>query len=457
VDASNAVAAAATGPSSTPVAAPTNETEYPMTITVRNVRIAPRRPDEAAVDVVVDDGRIAAVVPSDGAAGSGDPGAASDTGDADAASAHEIVDGRGRVLLPGLGDVHAHLDSNRMGQTFRPHTADGTLHGYIMNDRRNWRDGERTVRDQASYAIAAIIASGGSRIRSHAQVDSDTGLERFAGVRDALSAHADVLDSQIVAFPQAGIVREKGVADLLDAALREGADLVGGLDPVQYDRDPVRHLDIVFGLAEKHGKGLDIHLHEGGTAGVYSFEEIAHRTTALGLQGKVTISHAFALNTNPEPVVRDLVELLAEAGVSLTTVAPAKGSLPQSLLSAHRVAVGLGEDGQRDYWSPYGDGDLLRRTWQLAFTNGFRRDEDIEHCLDIASRGGAQVMAGARPDGTALVDDAAYGLGVGAPADFLLVDADTVTSAIMDCPTDRDVYKGGRLVASGGELLGGLR
>ncbi|MBR7540178.1 metal-dependent hydrolase, partial [Mycobacterium tuberculosis] len=80
-------------------------------------------------------------------------------------------------------------------------------------------------------------------------------------------------------------------ADLLDAALREGADLVGGLDPVQYDRDPVRHLDIVFGLAEKHGKGVDIHLHEGGTAGVYSFEEIAHRTTALGLQGKVTISH----------------------------------------------------------------------------------------------------------------------------------------------------------------------
>ncbi|RAD64686.1 N-isopropylammelide isopropylaminohydrolase, partial [Burkholderia multivorans] len=152
MDASNAVAAAATGPSSTPVAAPTNETEYPMTITVRNVRIAPRRPDEAAVDVVVDDGRIAAVVPSDGAAGSGDAGAASDTGDADAASAHEIVDGRGRVLLPGLGDVHAHLDSNRMGQTFRPHTADGTLHGYIMNDRRNWRGGERTVRDQASYA-----------------------------------------------------------------------------------------------------------------------------------------------------------------------------------------------------------------------------------------------------------------------------------------------------------------
>lgn len=430
-----------------------------MATTFTDVRLFPRYPDEAAVDVVVADGRITAITPAGeaGGGGAGADGAGVGAGETGTAASDEVVEGRGRVLLPGLGDVHAHLDSNRLGQTFRPHTADGTLHGYIMNDRANWRSGERSVRDQASFAIAAIIASGGSRIRSHTQIDSDTGLERFTGVRDALAAHADVLDSQIVAFPQAGIVREKGVRDLLDAALSEGADLVGGLDPVQYDRDPKTHLDIVFDLAEKHGKGVDIHLHEGGTAGVFSFEEIARRTQTLGLQGKVTISHAFALNTNPEPVVRRLAELLAEAGISVTTVAPQKGSLPQDILGEHRVAIGLGEDGQRDYWSPYGDGDLLRRTWQLAFTNGFRRDEDIEHCLDIASRGGAQVMAGTRPDGTALTDDADHGLGVGAPADFLLLDADTVTSAIMDCPLERDVYKGGRLVASGGELLGGLR
>src|SRR5699024_11861619 len=73
-------------------------------------------------------------------------------------------------------------------------------------------------------------------------VDSDCGLERFHGVKEALRAHADVLDYQIVAFPQAGIVSEEGVRQLLDAALREGADLVGGLDPLLYDRDPISHL-----------------------------------------------------------------------------------------------------------------------------------------------------------------------------------------------------------------------
>lgn len=433
--------------------------------TLRNVRLFPRSADAEAVDVTIENGRFASFTAHSSPTASvgaidqsvevGD-GAGSGAGAVDIDGA-DVIEGAGRALLPSLGDVHAHLDSNRMGQTFRPHTADGTLHGFIMNDRENWRQGERSVRDQAAYAIAKIVSSGGTRIRSHTQIDADCGLERFIGVRDALADHATVLDSQIVAFPQAGIVREKGVRDLLDAALSEGAHLVGGLDPLQYDRDPVAHLDVVFGLAEKHGKGIDIHLHERGSAGVFTFEEIAHRTKALGLEGQVTISHAFALSSNPAPEVERIIELLAEAGISLTTVAPQNGVLPQRGLRENRVALGLGEDGQRDYWSPYGDGDLLRRTWQLAFTNGHRRDEDIEACLDIASRGGAQVMAGARPDGTPLVDDARFGLGIGAPADFMLVEADTVTSAIMDCPTDRDVFKDGKLVATGGHLVDGER
>ncbi|AZU00040.1 amidohydrolase family protein [Brevibacterium linens] len=421
-------------------------------ILVKNVRLFPRTPDAPAVDVEITEGRISRLSPAEDAA---TESASPTTGPTPTGA--EVIDGAGRILLPSLGDVHAHLDSNRMGQTFRPHTADGTLHGYIMNDRENWRAGERSVADQAAFAIARIVASGGTRIRSHAQVDADCGLERFHGVKAALEAHADVLDFQIVAFPQAGIVREQGVEELLDAALADGADLVGGLDPLLYDRDPVSHLDVVFGLADKHGKGIDIHLHEAGTAGLFTLEEIAARTRAAGMAGQVTVSHAFALNTNPEPEVARILDVLAEAGVALTTVAPAKGALPQALIRARRVALGLGEDGQRDYWSPYGDGDLLRRTWQLAFTNGFRADADIEGCLDIASRGGAQVMAGDRPDGSALVDDSRFGLAVGAPADFMLVDTDTVTSAIMDCPRDRDVFKAGRLIASGGELAGGPR
>lgn len=147
--------------------------------------------------------------------------------------------------------------------------------------------------------------------------------------------------------------------------------------------------------------------------------------------------------------------MLAENQIAVTTVAPAGTVLPLKLLAETGVRVGLGEDGQRDYWSPYGDGDVLRRVWQLAFTNGFRADADIEHCFDVASRGGRHILEHVphAPTGE-VTSDAEAGLAVGAPADLLLAKADTVTAAIMDCPDERLVFKAGRLIARDGELTG---
>ncbi len=89
-------------------------------------------------------------------------------------------------------------------------------------------------------------------------------------------------------FPQAGILREAGTVDQLEAALRVSADVIGGIDPCQLDRDPKGHLDLVFGLAEKYGVEVDVHLHEPGELGVFSTELILERTRALGMQGRVT-------------------------------------------------------------------------------------------------------------------------------------------------------------------------
>ena len=90
---------------------------------------------------------------------------------------------------------------------------------------------------------------------------------------------------------------EKGAPDLLASALMAGADLVGGLDPAGFDNDVKGQLDIVFGLAERFGKGIDIHLHDGGETGAAELRDIAERTIAAGLQGRVAVSHAFALGS----------------------------------------------------------------------------------------------------------------------------------------------------------------
>lgn len=406
---------------------------------IRSVRPWPREPGGTPVDVMVRDGRIAAI-------GAG-------IGEAADQSSVPSVDGQGGVLMPALADVHAHLDSTRLGLPFRGHSAGPGLTGLIENDRANWRsDGDVTTR--ATRTLAATIASGTTVVRSHAQVDTDAKLERLEGVLAARAAHAARCHVQIVAFPQSGIVRDRGTAELLEAAILAGADLIGGIDPCGLDRDPVEHLDIVFGLAERHHVGIDIHLHESGELGAFTFELIGERTKALGMQGMVTISHAFGLSSVDSARQAVLIDMIAKNDISLTTVAPGTTEpLPLAALRAAGVRVGLGQDGIRDFWSPYGNGDMLERAWQLAFISSVRFDAQVEACVDVASRGGRSVVHGGPWPVEDVLDDARFGLAVGAPADLLIVRADTVTAAVMDHPPRTLVVREGRLVARDGELV----
>ncbi len=361
------------------------------------------------------------------------------------------VEGRGRLLLPAFSDVHVHLDSTRLGLPFRPHTGGPGVWTMMLNDRAHWRDAEVGIAERATHTLGLMVARGTTRVRSFAQVDVDAGLERLEAVLAARETHRDRVEVQVIAFPQAGLLREEGSPQVLEDALRAGADVVGGIDPCTLDRDPVRHLDIVFGLAERYGVPVDIHLHEPGELGRFSADLVLERTLALGMQGEVLISHGYGLWDGTESQTRTLVERFAEADIATATVAPGgRQTLPLELLAEHGVRVGLGEDGQRDYWSPYGNADMLDRTWQLAFTHGLRRDELIEHCLAIATRGGASIMDRDLPR-LAGVDDRP-GLAVGDRADLLVLAGETPTAAVMDRLADRTVLHRGRVVADGLEL-----
>ncbi|MGD6748032.1 amidohydrolase family protein [Streptomyces sp. BH106] len=392
-------------------------------------------------DVQLDGARIAAIRPHDPQA---EP--VEDVGD--------VVEGRGRLLFPSFSDVHVHLDSTRIGLPFRPHTGGPGVWTMMMNDRENWRDAEVPLNERVAGTLERMIARGTTRVRTYAQVDVDCKLEKFEAVVAAKEKHGHLADVQIMTFPQAGILREPGTEQYLEASLKAGADVMGGIDPCTLDRDPKGHLDVVFGLAEKYQVEVDIHLHEPGELGVFSTDLILERVRALGMQGMVTMSHAYELGSVNESTSRRLIDEFAELDIAMATVAPAgRGHLSLVDLTEAGVRVGLGEDGQRDYWSPYGNCDLLDRTWQLAFTNNFRRDDHIEMALAVATMGGASIMSHDVPRLAGVTDRP--GLAVGDRADLVLVDGETPSSAVMDRGKDRTVLHDGRVVAEGLELAAG--
>jgi cytosine deaminase len=387
-------------------------------------------------EILIKDGVIAAIgSPGDPAVGGVDV---------------EVLDVSGRLILPGLVDAHCHLDKTLYGGPWVPHPAGDALADRIGTERR--RRGELGIPDvdRIIDLLTAMVAAGTTTARSHVDVAPELGLSGVEAVRRALERLGDRISVQLVAFPQYGILGEPGTADLMDRALAEGVDAVGGIDPAGMDGDPVRHLDVVFGLADKYGAMIDIHLHDGGSLGVWELELICERTKALGLQGRVTVSHAYGLGQVSASEQDRVAGRLAEAGVTITTAAVYGFPVaPVKRLRDAGANVACGHDGIRDLWGPYGTGDMLDRAMHLAYRSTFRRDDDIELALDAATRGGA-VALGVRRDG-----DGGSGppVAVGDAGDLVVVAASTPAEAVVTRPPREIVVKGGRVVAREGVVV----
>jgi cytosine deaminase len=277
-------------------------------------------------------------------------------------------------------------------------------------------------------------------------VDDELGLSHLEALLEVREAYRDRIDIEFVAFPQSGILTNPGTDKLLDEAVQRGCTLIGGLDPASFDRDVEKHLDVVFGIAERRGVGVDIHLHDGGTLGIFEIEQIASRTAALGMAGHVAVSHAYALGQVPESLLRRTADRLAEAGVAIMTIAPHDISFPPvGPLRAAGVTVFSGSDNIRDSWWPYGDGDMLRRANTIGHRSSFFTDAQLADALDVVTYAGARAL---RLEG--------YGLGVGDRADFVALPAAHVPEAVVAVPAERSVYKAGVLVAENGIVLNSL-
>jgi cytosine deaminase len=393
----------------------------PNTLLLKNVR--PMAGE--ATDVLIQDGCIARLAPGQTAEGVA------------------VEEGGGAILLPGLVEAHTHLDKTLWGMGWVPNSAGPRLIDKI--------DNERTLKGalgidparQSARQVVQSLRKGTTQIRTHVDVDTVVGLSGMEGVLATRERYADAMDIEIVAFPQSGMLVRQGTVGLLEDAMRLGADVVGGLDPCGIDRDPKGHLDAVFALAEKFGKPIDIHLHELALLGAFSMELIFERTRALGMEGQVTISHAFCLGDPDTAMVDALLEEIAALDIAImTTGAPSRPVPPVARLAKRGIRTCAGSDGIRDTWGPYGNADMLERAMLIGLRNNFRRDDEVELGLAVCTTGGAATMR-----------TAGYGLAEGCNADLVLVEAETLAEAVVNRPERKLVLKRGRAVARNGEAL----
>ena len=360
--------------------------------------------------------------------------------------AAEEIDGRGQVALPGLVEAHTHLDKTLVGMDWFHNRVGPTRNDRILADRNAKRELGIDARRQSARQVLQTLAFGVTHIRSHVDVDTEIGIANIEGVIGTREAFRGLVDVQIVAFPQSGMLGREGTLALMEDALKAGADIVGGIDPATIERNPVEHLDAIFALADRYGKPIDIHLHEPGELGAFCLELIIERTRALSLQGRVMASHAYCLGMLDAQRQHALIDALAAEKIAVMTVgSPSAPAVPLRMMRQSRLVVASGSDGIQGTWEPWGNGDMLERAKYLAQRNGMTNDADLEETARICTFGGAE--------GIGLAD---YGLSPGCHGDVVLVGARTLAEAVALTPQKRTVIRGGRVGVRDGVLSGDL-
>ena len=379
---------------------------------------------DPAVDLVVREGRIAELAPAGTAVGD------------------LVVDGGGLMALPSLTDAHAHPDKTFWGQPWLSRGPATSLRELIDYDVVTRASSDVSVETRASAILRQAVMRGTRAMRAHVDVAPAHGLANVVGVRDAAAALSWAIDVQVVAFPQLGVIIAPGTDSLLRDALDAGAHVVGGLDPWSLDGDADAQIDLLFAIAAERGVEVDVHLHDRGAEGVRQVVVLAERALSAGLVGRLTVSHAFCLGEVPEAELVGVIDLLVRADVAIVTCALGADSLvPYSLLRREGVRVGLGSDGIRDPWTPFGNADMLERAHLAAYRTDARTDAELTEPLRIAVEGGADILG--------LPQSA---LRVGDPADLILVAGECVAQVVIDRPPRRTVIKAGVVVARDGQL-----
>ncbi|PJM77552.1 cytosine deaminase [Bifidobacterium felsineum] len=339
----------------------------------------------------------------------------------------QVINGNGKLLLPPFVDPHIHLDSTQTaGQV------EWNESGTLFDGIRIWAERKKTltvddVKERAKATIRRQVQHGVQLIRTHADVTdtSFTALHALLELRDEMK---DVVDIQVVAFPQDGILSFPHGKEIMEEAAKEGVDVIGGIPHFEFTRQyGVESVHFIFKLAEKYDRLIDAHCDEIDDPASRNLEVMATLALETGMADRVTASHTTAMGSYNDAYAYKLMRLLNMSGINIISnplvnvhLGGRFDSYPKRRavtrirqLLNNGVNVALGEDAVRDPWNPLGDGNMLDVDMMAVYIEHMMGYSEIQNSFKLITENGARAMH--------MTDR--YGIEIGKPGNCIMLDA----------------------------------
>ncbi len=293
------------------------------------------------------------------------------------------------------------------------------------------------ITDNARRAVALAAVHGNLHIRAFADVDGKARLEGVKALVAVREEFKGIVDIQVAAFAQDGIVREPGAGELMREAMDLGADVVGGIPWIEYtDADAAEHIGICFDLAEAFDKDVSMLLDDAGDAGLRTLEAMALETIRRGWQGRALAHHCRAMCLYPLPYFHRLVGTLKRARVAVVSD-PHTGPLHARVkeLLDEDVLVCLGQDDISDAYYPFGRNNMLEVAFLASHLLWMTTRAEIDRLYDMVT-----------VDAARAINIADFRLEVGAPAYLVVLDEPDVVEALRNHAAPVHVISHGSIV-----------
>lgn len=388
------------------------------------------------IDVRVKNGLIASVKP----AGTLD----------DMSNPARSFDADGRFVTPSLSEPHIHLDYALAAGEPQWNSVGTLAEGIDIWGAYKENISKADVKQRSTRAAEWLVANGVTRVRTHADA-SEESLSTVSGLLEVQEELADIIDIEVVAFPQDGLFTSKGDEDLFRDAIEMGVDAVGAIPHVEPTREMgVKSVKTALDIATEHGLKADLHIDETDDPGSRYTEVLAHEARERNIGDRTTASHATALHSYPNAHANKVISLLADSGVSVVTNPPdnsvlqgryddyprRRGHTRIDQLHDAGITVGLGHDSVMDPWYHYGKADPLDAAYVLihyAHMNGY---DDVATIWQMLTDANAEVFG---------VEE--YGLQQGNEGSLVVYDSSDAFNTLRTRPPRRLVLKEGEPVA----------